>query len=434
MPALSRRKLTEIEEDKHSNRNIDHYFNPVIPIRRERQENDSNAISSSQGQQRRAVRRRIENDTDDEEENVQQPVQKFQATASSLNHPKAAVLSSIDNRETPALRPSSSKGSDVIRKTENNEDNADKSNENDVTDENSVAEAPLTKRRVIDENADVTPPHTPGNESRKVPVLVSLSGLTGGIYDKKPGAAARATDSGYAEDNDNNSTGGDNSILNENLSCDKDDDEAGEAGEDDDLIDLFPKTNTTSIKYKPIVITQNDLVDNDSSDTDSVNNAQKDYFTRRARSLSPNPYCFRENSNGNASCSINFFEEEDDEETGENTASSPFVPSDAEFSISVIEPIPNLNHLQPQRPTLSALKDSTNTLLTGHTLSPADSDSPSQVHVPLAFPRGKNILEKLGLDDRQNDDDTDEDEESPGQVEKLEAGNLTDDDDLPLDF
>ncbi|CEG83984.1 hypothetical protein RMATCC62417_17842 [Rhizopus microsporus] len=82
-----------------------------------------------------------------------------------------------------------------------------------------------------------------------------------------------------------------------------------------------------------------------------------------------------------------FFDDDDDEDDKENDYADP----DLEFSISSVASVP--------------IEDS---LLT---LSPATEDKVKEVHAPLPYPRGENIVQKLGLEKSSNDDDNDDDKE-----------------------
>ncbi|ORE10546.1 hypothetical protein BCV72DRAFT_199344 [Rhizopus microsporus var. microsporus] len=88
-----------------------------------------------------------------------------------------------------------------------------------------------------------------------------------------------------------------------------------------------------------------------------------------------------------SSSGFGIFFDDDDEDDKEND----YVDPDLEFSISSVTSVP--------------IEDS---LLT---LSPATEDKVKEVHAPLPYPRGENIVQKLGLEKTSNDDDNDDDKE-----------------------
>ncbi|CEG72201.1 hypothetical protein RMATCC62417_07794 [Rhizopus microsporus] len=88
-----------------------------------------------------------------------------------------------------------------------------------------------------------------------------------------------------------------------------------------------------------------------------------------------------------SSSGFGIFFDDDDEDDKENN----YVDPDLEFSISSVTSVP--------------IEDS---LLT---LSPATEDKVKEVHAPLPYPRGENIVQKLGLEKSSNDDDNDDDKE-----------------------
>ncbi|KAL4208407.1 hypothetical protein CU097_008275 [Rhizopus azygosporus] len=87
-----------------------------------------------------------------------------------------------------------------------------------------------------------------------------------------------------------------------------------------------------------------------------------------------------------SSSGFGIFFDDDDEDDKEND----YVDPDLEFSISSVTSVP--------------IEDS---LLT---LSPSTEDKVKEVHAPLPYPRGENIVQKLGLEKSSNDDDNDDKE------------------------
>ena len=87
-----------------------------------------------------------------------------------------------------------------------------------------------------------------------------------------------------------------------------------------------------------------------------------------------------------SSSGFGIFFDDDDEDDKEND----YVDPDLEFSISSVTSVP--------------IEDS---LLT---LSPSTEDKVKEVHAPLPYPRGENIVQKLGLEKSGNDDDNDDKE------------------------
>ena len=85
-----------------------------------------------------------------------------------------------------------------------------------------------------------------------------------------------------------------------------------------------------------------------------------------------------------SSSGFGIFFDDDDEDDKEND----YVDPDLEFSISSVTSVP--------------IEDS---LLT---LSPSTEDKVKEVHAPLPYPRGENIVQKLGLEKSSNDDDNDD--------------------------
>lgn len=88
-----------------------------------------------------------------------------------------------------------------------------------------------------------------------------------------------------------------------------------------------------------------------------------------------------------SSSGFGIFFDDDDEDDKEND----YVDPDLEFSISSVTSVP--------------IEDS---LLT---LSPATEDKVKEVHAPLPYPRGENIVQKLGLEKSSNNNDNDDDKE-----------------------